>query len=206
MGATAAVHPTDQTLRSYGLGKLDDPTAESVNRHLESCADCRRRVAELTSDSFLNQLQKAQQKPSSPIMSGSDTGGESTDAIPSRRSTTPPPAETMPPGLADHPDYEIRSELGRGGMGVVYLAHNRLLGRDEVLKVMGRHILERPGVPDRFLCEIRAVARLRHDNIVAAYSAFRLGESLVFAMEYVEGYDLSRLVKSRGPLPVAHAC
>jgi hypothetical protein len=70
---------------------------------------------------------------------------------------------------------------------------------------LGRHILERPGVPDRFLREIRAVARLRHDNIVA-YSAFRLGESLVFAMEYVEGYDLSRLVKSRGPLPVAHAC
>ena len=112
----------------------------------------------------------------------------------------------MPPGLADHPDYEIRRELGRGGMGVVYLAHNRLLGRDEVLKVMGRHLLERSGVADRFLREIRAVARLRHENIVAAYTAFRLGESLVFAMEYVEGYDLSRLVKSRGPLPVDYAC
>ena len=82
----------------------------------------------------------------------------------------------LPPELADHPDYEIKRELGRGGMGVVYLAHNTLMGRDEVLKVMGRQIIERPGVLDRFLREIRAVAKLRHPNIVTAYSAFRLGD------------------------------
>jgi serine/threonine protein kinase len=91
-------------------------------------------------------------------------------------------------------------------MGVVYLAPNTLMGRDEVLKVMGRQIIERPGVLDRFLREIRAVARLRHVNIVTAYAAFRLGDSIVFAMEYVDGLDLSRLVKAKGPLPVAHAC
>jgi serine/threonine protein kinase len=112
---------------------------------------------------------------------------------------------TLPPGLQDHPDYAIKKELGRGGMGVVYLAHNRLMGRDEVLKVMGREIMERPGVLDRFLREIRAVARLHHPNIVTAYSAFRLGESIVFAMEFVEGIDLSRVVKSHGPLSAAHA-
>ena len=91
-------------------------------------------------------------------------------------------------------------------MGVVYLAHNKLMGRDEVLKVMGRQIMERPGVLERFLREIRAVAKLRHPNIVTAYSAIRLGESIVFAMEYVEGLDLSKMVKAKGPLPVAHAC
>ena len=91
-------------------------------------------------------------------------------------------------------------------MGVVYLAHNKLMGRDEVLKVMGRHIMERPGVLDRFLREIRIVARLRHPNIVTAYHATRLGESIVFAMEYVPGLDLSRMIKSKGPMPVAHAC
>ena len=117
-----------------------------------------------------------------------------------------PPPTRLPPGLADHPDYEIKRELGRGGMGVVYLAHNTLMGRDEVLKVMGRHIMERPGVLERFLREIRAVAKLRHPNIVTAYHATRLGQSIVFAMEYVEGLDLSKLVKAKGPLPVAHAC
>ena len=53
MNAAQTLHPTDQTLRAYGLGKLDDASAESVNKHLESCSDCQRRVAELSSDSFL---------------------------------------------------------------------------------------------------------------------------------------------------------
>ena len=75
---------------------------------------------------------------------------------------TPIPAATPPPGLAEHPDYEIKRRLGRGGMGLVYLAENRLMGRNEVLKVLGRQIMERPGSLERFLREIRAVAKLRH--------------------------------------------
>jgi serine/threonine protein kinase len=116
------------------------------------------------------------------------------------------PENPLPAELADHPDYEIIRPLGKGGMGIVFLAHNRLMGRDEVLKVVGRHIAAQPGLLDRFLREIRAVARLRHPNIVSAYSAFRCGETLGFAMEYVEGLDLARLVKAKGPLPVANAC
>ena len=116
------------------------------------------------------------------------------------------PASTRPSPLTEHPDYLIMRELGRGGMGVVYLAQNRLLGRHEVLKVISREIMDRPGALDRFLREIRAVAELRHPNIVTAYHAARLGDSIVFAMEHVEGLDLSRLVKARGPLPVSHAC
>jgi serine/threonine protein kinase len=115
-------------------------------------------------------------------------------------------ASPLPAELANHPDYEIIRELGRGGMGVVYLAHNRIMERDEVLKVMGHDIVDHPGVLDRFLREIRAVAKLRHPNIVSAYSAFRCGGSLVFAMEYVVGLDLRRMVKAYGPMPVAHAC
>jgi serine/threonine protein kinase len=115
-------------------------------------------------------------------------------------------AVAIPDELVNHPDYEIVRELDRGGMGVVYLAHNRLMARDEVLKVMGREIVDKPGVMDRFLREIRAVAKLRHPNIVSAYSAFRCGASLAFAMEYVVGLDLRRMVKARGALPVANAC
>ncbi len=112
----------------------------------------------------------------------------------------------IPAELANHTDYEIIRELGRGGVGVVYLAHNRLMARDEVLKVMGQHIVAQPGVLDRFLREIRAVARLRHPNIVSAYSAFRCGGSLVFAMEYVVGLDLAQMVKAKGPIAVRQAC
>ena len=94
----------------------------------------------------------------------------------------PPPADTMPPGLADHPDYEVIRELGRGGMGVVYLVRNKLMGRLEVLKVVGGHLVERPGVRDRFLREVQSAAKLQHKNIVTAYSAMRLGESIVLAL------------------------
>jgi serine/threonine protein kinase len=91
-------------------------------------------------------------------------------------------------------------------MGVVYLAQNKLMGRLEVLKVVGGHLVNRRGVLDRFQIEIRNAARLHHPNIVTAYSAIRLGESLALAMEYVDGFDLTRLVKAKGPLPVANAC
>ena len=192
------IRPT-RPCSSYGLGKLDDASAEAVNKHLEQCPDCRNRVAEMSADSFLGRIRDAQEASGKSTFGQSQAGGTQS----SRGRAPAPPADTLPPGLADHPDYEIKRELGRGGMGVVYLAHNTLMGRDEVLKVMGRQIMERPGVLDRFLREIRAVAKLRHPNIVTAYHATRLGESIVFAMEYVEGLDLSQLVKAKGPLPVA---
>ena len=79
--------------------------------------------------------------------------------------------------------------LGRGGMGVVYLARNKLMDRLEVLKVLNKQVLTKESVADRFLREIQSAARLQHPNVVAAYSAFPAGDMLVFAMEYVEGED-----------------
>ena len=56
-------HPTSETLQAYGLGKLDDASAEAVNKHLEDCPDCRRQVAEMAPDSFLARLREAQEVP-----------------------------------------------------------------------------------------------------------------------------------------------
>ncbi|MDG3005123.1 family 16 glycoside hydrolase [Paludisphaera mucosa] len=197
-------HPNDRDLRSYGLGRLAEARAEAVGSHLEVCPPCRRRAAEVSSDSFLGRLRDAQggrilASPGGREEAATWTHGASAPA------PRPPQADSIPPGLADHPDYAIRRELGRGGMGVVYLAYNRMMGRDEVLKVIGPDIMGRPEVFDRFQREIRSVAQLRHPNIVTAYSAFRLGGGLVFAMEYVDGMDLARLIKVKGPLPVVHA-
>ena len=204
MDAAQSLHPTDQTLSSYGLGKLDDRSAEAVNEHLMDCSDCRKRVAEMSADSFLQRVRDAQ-KPSGKSTSGQPQAG-GTQSDKGANTLTSSSGDSLPPELATHPDYEIKRELGRGGMGVVYLAHNTLMGRDEVLKVMGQHLMDHPGVLERFLREIRSVAKLRHPNIVTAYHATRLGQSIVFAMEYVEGLDLSKLVKTKGPMPVAHAC
>jgi formylglycine-generating enzyme required for sulfatase activity len=203
MDAPPKLHPSDETLSSFGLGKLDDASAESVSKHLEECAECRKRVAEMPDDSFLGRFRGAQA--AGPSMSKYSQPGETLNAKGTDAEALPA-ASTHPPGLAEHPDYDIKRELGRGGMGVVYLAHNKLMGRDEVLKVVSGQLVDRPVVLDRFLREIRSAAKMHHTNIVTAYSAIRAGESIVFAMEYVEGYDLAQLVKGNGPLPVAHAC
>ncbi len=203
MSNAALLHPTDQALRDFSVGKLGDGLADSVNSHLQECADCQRRVAAMSSDSFLGRLRDAHLQPeiSPPVQS--ESGAPRPDI--GEASHRDPQTDTLPPHLADHPDYEILRELGRGGMGVVYLAHNRLMGRDEVLKVVGKHLIERKGVLERFSREIRSAARLTHPNIVHAYSAFRCGESVVFAMEYVDGLDLAKVVKAKGPMSVAHA-
>jgi serine/threonine protein kinase len=91
-------------------------------------------------------------------------------------------------------------------MGVVYLARHRTMGRLEVLKVLTPQQLNRPGARDRFLREIRAAARLDHHNVVRAYSVQELGRLLVLAMEYIDGPDLARVVRTGGPLPVPLAC
>ncbi len=205
MDAPDSSHPTDQTLRAYGVGKLYGTLSESVNSHLSECGECRQRVAEMSDDTFLGRLRDAQARPDSPVPVGPPFAGMSMTEG-SQSSIKLPPASSIPPGLAEHTDYEILGELGRGGMGVVYLAWNRLMGRKEVLKVVSRELMDRRGVLDRFLREIRNAAQLHHPNIVTAYSAIRAGESIVFAMEYVEGHDLAELVKGNGPLPVPHAC
>ncbi len=115
-------------------------------------------------------------------------------------------SSTVLPELRDHPQYEVLRELGRGGMGVVYLSRNKLMDRPEVLKVVNKQILDQPETAERFLREIRAAARLSHANIVTAYSAVQAGDLLAFAMEYVEGETLEQVVRTQGPLPVANAC
>ena len=121
-------------------------------------------------------------------------------------SVEPPPASSLPPGLPTIPITRSSASSVRAAWASVYLAQNKLMGRNEVFKVVSSHLINRRGVLDRFLVEIRNAAQLHHTNIVTAYSASRFGESIVFAMEYVEGLDLAKLVKAKGPLPVANAC
>jgi hypothetical protein len=112
----------------------------------------------------------------------------------------------VPAELRSHPDYAILRELGRGGMGCVYLAKNKLTQRLEALKVVNPRLFDEPGMAQRFLREIRSAARLDHPNIVKVHTALQVGALVVLVMEHVEGEDLGKVVAARGPLPVAEAC
>jgi serine/threonine protein kinase len=198
-------HPSPDVLQAFGLGKLGDAEAETVLDHLETCSDCRKEVAAQSGDTFLDHLRQAHRPSNTPA-----PGGSLSDLARRLRAGSAPTApyvsSSVAPELASHPQYEILRELGRGGMGVVYLARNRLMARLEVLKVVNKDMLERSGGKERFLREIQSAAMLNHPNVVAAYSALPVGDLLVFAMEYIEGEDLAKVVKERGPLPVLNAC
>jgi serine/threonine-protein kinase len=102
--------------------------------------------------------------------------------------------------------YVILERLGEGGMGQVFKARHQKMQRVVALKVIRKDRLQNPQALRRFQREIQALAALSHPNIVMAHDANQVGDTHFYAMEYVEGNDLARLVKQRGPLPVAEAC
>jgi len=97
--------------------------------------------------------------------------------------------------------YLIRHEIGRGGMGIVYLADDTRLSRTIALKALNPDISREPDARERFRREARAAAGLSHPGIAAVYALEEIGEQLYLAYEYVPGDTLRRLVKS-GPLPI----
>jgi len=96
--------------------------------------------------------------------------------------------------------YKIVAELGRGGMGVVYKAHEESLNRFVALKVLGEHLTEDPAHVERFLREAQSAARLNHPNIVQIYAVSQDAGRHYFAMEYVSGQSLQQILRSKGTL------
>lgn len=94
--------------------------------------------------------------------------------------------------------YEVTAKLGAGGMGDVYRAHDTKLGRDVALKILPPHLAERPGWRTRFEREARAIAALRHPNIVTIYSVEEADGVLFLTMECIEGTTLGSLIPKNG--------
>jgi len=206
MQTRAPTHPSADKLRGFGLGQLDDADAVSVMNHLDKCSECQKEVAAVTGDYFLDRLREARSRSGTPLpgKSLSELARSLYATVPP--STSAPSVSGLPPELANHPQYEVVSELGPGGMGVVYLARHLLSGRLEVLKVMNKELLARSGSKERFLREIQSAAMLDHPNVVKMYTAMEMGDLMVLVMEYVKGEDLAKLVKAKGRLPVPNAC
>jgi len=97
--------------------------------------------------------------------------------------------------------YALVRELGRGGMGVVYLARDLALDRPVAVKLLPPAQAAEPGRRARFLREARTAARLSHPHIVPIHSVEEHGEFALFVMGYVEGETLAERVRRAGPLP-----
>jgi serine/threonine protein kinase len=101
--------------------------------------------------------------------------------------------------------YRILEEIGRGGMGVVYKAHDTVLDRPVAIKVLAPHLTWDQEFVQRFLREARTAARLEHTHIVMIYDVGQAQGYHFIAMKYLEGQPLSTLIRQEGPLHAERA-
>jgi len=101
--------------------------------------------------------------------------------------------------------YEVTSELGRGGMGVVYKGFEPSLNRKVAIKCLAKHLLDDKDLVERFTREAKATAALNDPNVIQIYYIGKEQDQPFFAMEYIEGESLDDILKGGNTLSLSHA-
>jgi serine/threonine protein kinase len=96
--------------------------------------------------------------------------------------------------------YELKEELGHGGMATVYRAYDPLFEREVALKILNRELLDDPQVRERFERETRIIAKLEHAAIVPVYDVGHDNNQLFFVMRYMSGGSLTERIQNRSLL------
>jgi len=135
-----------------------------------------------------------------PLGQGAGAGPE----VGSLTKTLETPIHVLKPGTVIAGKYRIVEEVGAGGMGVVYKAEDLKLKRAVALKFLPPHLMDEPGLKERFLVEAQAAAALSHPNICVIHEVGESEDRPYIAMEYVEGETLRDRVR-KGPLEPAEA-
>jgi eukaryotic-like serine/threonine-protein kinase len=177
--------PDAGLLVEHARGTLVPPEKEQITSHLEACDDCREVLA----------LWTRVPGPSA----------ESTPKAPAPPTSAVPVDYPPRPGDVLAGKYEVERVLGIGGMGVVLAAHHRHMARTVAIKLMLPQAMSTE-TTERFLREARAAAQVQGEHVARVLDVGTLEDATPFlVMEYLDGKDLARLVRERGPLPVADA-
>lgn len=175
-------HPSVEELTAFSVGLLSSVDAAVVESHIGECSPCCETLLGLASDdTFVGLLQH-------------------TDC-PEQNSE-----ESIKHAFVAHPRYEIVGWIAKGGMGDVFKAEHRSMGRTVALKVINKRLIRDEEVIKRFHREVRTAARLSHPNIVTAYDAEQTENIHFLVMEFVDGLNLATVVKGGKSLPVPVAC
>ena len=98
--------------------------------------------------------------------------------------------------------YEVLSEIGRGGMGIVYCARDRETSEVVALKVLKPEVASRPDLIDRFKAELRLARKITHKNVCRTYELLRFDDTVAISMEFVEGESLRSILGRFAGVPL----
>jgi len=204
--------PSRDELIGLASGTLPEGAAKPLLDHIGSCPDCEVSLDTITDtedtliallrvvappDPYEGEIQRAQAfdraKGLSVEVLGTG-GGRSSEAA----------SEIT--AMRQLGEYQLLEKLGEGGMGAVYKALQINLEKVVAVKVLAASRIQDEQAVARFKREMKAVGRLDYPNIVQAHDARDIEGTHVLVMEYVDGVDLSSLVKRCGTLSVPDAC
>ena len=138
-----------------------------------------------------------------PPSTASAAGGEG----PSSRSPSSTPApflrtEDVVPGMVLLDRYEIRRKIGSGGFATVFLASDRVISEEVILKILSHHLSTDEKMRLRFVQELKLARRISHPHVIRIHDLLEIGDAKAISMEYFEGRDLGKVLDDRERLPV----
>ncbi len=196
---------TQQELASFASGCVEVDQLELMAAHIDTCVSCQATISNLEEppDSFVTNLKQ---------LPGQHEGVDDSacqavvDQLVQRHADPRQEAPELPPIPTSIGGYRVLELAGTGGMGMVYKAQHPKLKRLVAIKLLPVHRWTGPAAIARFEREMEVIGSLDHPNIVRASDAGDEAGMHYLVMDFVDGLDLSRLVRRVGPLGVADAC
>ncbi len=203
-----AICPSQEQLKSLSLGQLSEEQSDQMLVHLRGCESCQEEIGSIDTceDTFVGSLRTVSNDDQNEFMQEDEFRLASARALAALATLEVDSDESLPSEIPKTiGEYEIVRSLGRGGMGHVYLGRHTKLGRMVAIKFIADHRRWDQTMHDRFASEMRMIGGLNHPNIVHAHDARDVDGVAVLVTEYIDGLDVSEIVKRNGRLSVADA-